>query len=546
MEKYNFISLGIPGEAPATTDTNEKGEFVLTSLRDEMNHWLWVWAPGHTPKLVNDAIAGQPGAPIDLKPAQPIKGKITGKLDRLKDRDAQGNPVVRYRNYINVGARTYRNSYEAKLTIKDDAAFFEIPNPNPGTVTLDVPPKEINVAVGYSTDLVVIDIPEESAPVPTRPFIVRFEGPEGEPAPEGTYSIYYHPVDRAPRLPSNSLPIVKGEVKIDVPTPTFIYPNYQQKNIPGFLVAPNPQVDVPAGDEPIIMTIPVQPAGAVHGRFLAEEGAALGAGGVTLVTVKAPEKAPVANPAQQSVTRKGRYLLTPLPFGGTYRVFGRVGSRFALSPEFTLDAGQPISEIDLQFAKGITVGGQLLGPDGKPVPDIEVMFEYSPSDEHAALRTAKTNRDGKFTLENVDPELPGKVRLLVTPGKSTQGLLLKNFKPTAEPVDLKLKAGVTAKGVLLNDTTGKPIGNRRVYLAAKDPEATYRGGISATTDAQGKFSFENVEPVTYRVTIENSMPAGTTFNRGQPIAPESPIELLLVGGQENAAEIRVVLWPQRD
>jgi len=110
----------------------------------------------------------------------------------------------------------------------------------------------------------------------------------------------------------------------------------------------------------------------------------------------------------------------------------------------------------------------------------------------------------------------------------------------ANPVAEQKKEPAKLEGRVANSVTGEPV--RKVTLTLRSisfvPGST---GVSATSDAEGRFSFENVEPGTYRLSgerpgfVRQSYGARSSFSSGTPLS---------VSAGQNIKDLDFKLTPQ--
>jgi len=334
-----------------------------------------------------------------------------------------------------------------------------------------------------------------------------------------------------------------------VHVPTSI--SYRQGDIIGYVIAnKHDTIEVPDGTEPFVVSIPAEPAGAIHGNLTNDDGSPfLNRVYARVIAIKEPPRRELLHSLDSARSNSGQYLLSPVPLEGTYRVMAMFESRFAVSDEITVDAEHPIHTANLRFAKGITLAGSIVGPDDKPAAGIEVQLLVNILDRTSHGNTITTDREGKFRFDQIDPDLPASFTLHIKPGQTTRAHVLNKFTPNATPMEIKLEPGLSARGKIIDDSTGKPVAHKRISL---DPVtygiATYPWSIMTTADANGEFSFANLEPTQYRIRVDNSYPPGTTITKNANGSttyhyPPNHTEPKLEAGQEDVCEVRVMLPP---
>ena len=274
---------------------------------------------------------------------------------------------------------------------------------------------------------------------------------------------------------------------------------------------------MPEGADPFIISVKADPAGAIYGKVLDENGRPFTPYFyVSMDTVK--ESPEVTNQRRPSMLQPdnvddqtGKYLMSPLPLGGVYRLMASSGKgRFVVSAPVELDAAHPIQEVNLKFAAGVTLAGKVVGPKGEPVTGVGVDLHFivrEVSAEYGAA--AQTDREGKYVFEHVDPGA-GDYTLTIGPGQQTQGLQIKPLVPTGKPVDITVKAGLTARGKIIDVETGKAMGNERVSLQPAADDAKRRPisvGDRGGHESAGRIRARGLEDLTYVVSVSNTYAA---------------------------------------
>jgi 5-hydroxyisourate hydrolase-like protein (transthyretin family) len=97
----------------------------------------------------------------------------------------------------------------------------------------------------------------------------------------------------------------------------------------------------------------------------------------------------------------------------------------------------------------------------------------------------------------------------------------QNTQPLGETSEEKLKQQAKLQGQVLNQVTGEPV--RKANLTLK-PEA---GGtnLKATTDNEGKFTIENIDPGRYTLSGERQGFVTQNYGSGRASGPGTPIDL---------------------
>ena len=87
----------------------------------------------------------------------------------------------------------------------------------------------------------------------------------------------------------------------------------------------------------------------------------------------------------------------------------------------------------------------------------------------------------------------------------------------------------------------------RIYPSGNFAQARFKENIHTTSDALGEFRFDNLEPMEYRVWIEEAMPKGTVIiPNGEGYSfryPNGVTHFSLMGGAVDPALWEVELYP---
>ncbi|MCL2645761.1 MAG: hypothetical protein FWD61_02005 [Phycisphaerales bacterium] len=543
-------SWGFPSQRLTTTDNT--GHFALTELRDDCTYRIYVSHPKYASQLL--VIKAGQALNIALESPQPITLEVRA--------DPGGMPrEVDVRNSIAMSENSYtEHRITLPVTVDEQGVGRAVlANPPPSKVTFQLLRDSQSVTAQPGKDAVVsMDLRAASKP-PTRPVIIRITVPQNAPPAAGTLGANI-------RFPANTpakyhdLKITNNEARMDAPVPCQF--GFSAPTLLGYRVAEkSDQYDIPASDEPFVITLEAQPAGAIHGRVTGPDGKPWEPYFyASLITVqKSPDLASNEwNLLNDNVnSRLTSYLLSPVPLNGRYRVACSAGAMFAISDEIVLDAEHPIADIPLTFAPGVTVSGTLRNPDNTPAINIELTlsYEYNIANSSSSFNSSsiRTDREGRFAFEHVNPELSipgGYYNLRVTPGLTTQGILRK-ITPSQEPLSITLETGHVIRGTATDSNTGKPLANVRILawpVYNKHPILKYLGCTETTTNAKGEFEFRNLENISFSISVQNHYPEDSKVTR----QPDGSIHSITLGSwptakadQAEPVIIRAILNPSR-
>ena len=243
--------------------------------------------------------------------------------------------------------------------------------------------------------------------------------------------------------------------------------------------------DAEAGDLQEI-TIDVQPAGAVSGRIVDDNGEPVSASVSCRYKYRTPQShisSQLANHFQSD--SKGNFLLTPIPIGA--KVIVKAGERFnpAVSDEVLIEVSKPVVDVQLQTAAPVKAKVRVIDDQGKPIYGSELTVSLTGHGSWSG--SLVTDAKGECEISPLHPTWDYTVEA------EPKRYVKKNIDLVqGETNILQLEQGAELRGQLL-DKDGNPVPNQRVYAMFKNPRSSQ--GLSTwidadrLTDSDGRFEF---------------------------------------------------------
>ena len=556
------------------SESDSDGIMIVDQMRDDMKYTVAISAEGYGTFGISNLEAGMPEREVRLHKPITVSGKITGDLTQLrKDRSSPDKFTLRYRNPL--GGEEASTASILSSTV-DAEGRFVINDIVRGVIEFDLPGSESRqrITVKDSMDDVELQIAapqpkpqSDIAIVPMRDVVLRLKGVNKTVA-RGFLRVSWFGAEPGLSQPGKDVPFVDNQVKLSVPVGVPL--RYEAHSMVGYFVELKGQsVNIEPGSRAQVIDIPAEPAGAVHGQLIGVDGQPAASGFINaypasvswLESWKGDAKS--LNPSSQS---GGSKFFRSLPFGGTYVVFGRMtnadGLQWAVSEPFTIDGAHPVKQLDLQLQAGKPVTIRLQGQDGSPITAADVEFTISMKCEGItgtssfSLNTF-TDSDGIARFASAMPEesvgpltITGRVSMSNVPGHIGRSAELSELSKRDGTYQLSLQPAVSASGILVDAATGRPVPNAsiRVY-PANFQTAIFKENIRTTSDAEGKFCFDSLEPIEYTGHVDGAAIKGTKITMlpggGYQMKPPSnePTRLSIVGGVSQPVTWEVELVP---
>ena len=497
--------------------TDAAGAFTVNQLCSGAPSFLGVSAPGHASTIL-DIIPGKTSnLEVRLGPELIVRGQVIGSLAGLQIID---------RNYCL--ARNFSEKFDdhsfgfqewVRVQVTNGVTTFQFTNraAGPATLTSQGGYREEREVVAPVADWVV-NLDEarktEAKFVPKREVVFRFQHPSGVP-PCGTVEVSIPDCLEINHLTAHmqEMQITNGEVHVPIAIGgrTSIEPKHMIGywfNRSGNWTSPTGEhgdwlsIEVMNGPGPLVLDIPLIPAGAIYAAACNADGTP--AGGV-FFGVTELKRAPGRD--QNSLEMGDNYsspaprhwVSGPLPLGGKYQIHAWRENAFCVSAPVTLTEANPDAEVKLQFAPGKAFIGVVLNPDGRPVPAAELKVSFKLPDGHGfGLKSVSTDRRGRFQLADLTPDLGEYTIEPMVPEKMDE-LVKLDF--AAQPQLIHLRPGRSLGGRVVEAGTGLAITG--VEVRALDFDRNQLPMLTTRTDENGRFAFSTLGEVNYTLYVED-------------------------------------------
>jgi len=497
-------SFGWDDEQRILARTGSEGRFAADQLRRDSRYWIGVSAPGHESFMFGGIVAGETNLLARLGPELVVHGRVTGNLDAAKD--SRGRPDVRY-TVIDPESGVHNGRFAAS-SLKDGVLQFEFTNRVAGPVELHVAgfsfDREVDAPVA-DWHIELTNGPATTGPAKMRQIVIRFRHPSG--APEGAIDATVPcPPDNPGSYYHKQIAIQKGEARLELPVGAPFIEFAPDRRTMGYwferiFMATN----IPDGDSPMVIEVPVIPAGIIIARARNTDGTPAEN---LLFSVDVLKPSPLVekpnalydfNDSFSDNEGPRQFISPPMPLGGTYRVVGWRGNAFCFSGPIHLTEEKPEAEVNLQFPAERSLEGRVVDANGKPVRGADVAGTFSLDNHSFGLKPTFTDEKGHFQLEHA------------TPGGGTYSLEICNcagwsseryqVDPAHQPLLIRLKPALKITGVVVESGTGFVIPSVEIRawdVAGNLPNATTHA------DAEGHFEFNTLGDATYQLLVEGA------------------------------------------
>lgn len=474
---------GNPLQTEPSGFTNDEGIFLFDFIPDDERWAVVVAAEDYTVDLVRGLAAGGGTRVVEL--ARPTTRAIRILLPpHLAERRRLPVAISEFYSLANTSATLRTDT--PNIEVRDGAVELEFINLTEGELTVSLR-AERSWETLYRAPLAevpgekVIDLRESTVgrQQEERQVVVKLVNRSAEEPVTGNILVrrYEASLDsQAPRTWGiESIEVVDGQITFSLPVSNEF--QLQPIGLSGFWFE-SKRWEVPLGEEPFEVEIPVKPGGAIAGQ-LRWNGSSEGRG--FTLGLNSPEvddhllRMTLNDSLQlsdyQISTKPVEIFVQPLPLDVELQLVFATGI-FRDVFSFTLTEEEPILEFDWALAKPIQPTGRVVDAKGDPVGGIPFMVRAIVEEEgnrtvSNSSALLKSQSDGTFELPELVPE--GAVRWeLEVPIRSRYQPLLQTFDPRDGVVEVRLEKGMELVGRLVDATTGEGIDG--IQIGAGSPE----------------------------------------------------------------------------
>ncbi len=504
--------------------TDAMGRFSLSQLRGDSKYIFRVSAPGHASIIQQDITAGKSNLVIQLEPELVVRGRLTGNLDQLETQGRNKSPYLSFNWGYRVNESGHSFSSIVPVRREGGVGYFTITNPIAGIIDLTIGKQKIQRLVEAAIDDWEIEITNAApeTPIARRTVVLQFTGTSGVP-PRGTIkTVMPEESGKQNYYVNREVEIHDGQAKVEVPVGGRFEYEPSRTTVGYWFQRDWQGVTVPPGSTPLVIKVPVIPAGAIQATARNTDGTPSSDLMFSLQEIKrSPLVTNTGGITYESDSRTSdsgprRYVSGPLPLGGTYQLVGWRGNSFCLSKTVTLTDESPLQELQLQFSPTRAIEGVLLSTNGQPIAGIDVGGSWLLEGHGFGLKACLTDWDGHFRLEDATPNL-GKYVLQISgiPHHRSTSVTV-DFKRL--PLKIQLEPGLILSGTVKENGTGNIIPDAEVRVFEVGGGAVQE---KTKTDAAGHFEFTTLSDTTYFIYVQG----GNMVSQNQVRPGKKPITL---------------------
>ncbi len=421
---------------------DDTGRFVLDTLNENWTTYVYVSAPGYAPTSLEATI----GKPMEVRLDRGIR--IAGRIRAGERVSTKGMRVIADYSLQTGPQSAFGHQVEQALDSTQPEPTFSFDHLPRGSDSVSISVANRSIRLSGHTDHVdlVIDLasttpgPRDTkegvvalGPVPRRQVILTIRPPANEPAPDGEIEFDYRAQglnreDNTSR-PLPLVPVRNGRIELELAVPNRL--EITQARLPGYTPSIR-SLEVPEGQTPLTLDLPLVPAGAIRGRLIDAHGRPLPGWFLSCApddTSAAQPRVTRGNPfwGEPRTNAAGGFLAGGLPLDRGYVFVAHREFFYATSDLVRLSGREPVQEIEWRLAQPAAFLGRLIGPDGAPVSraKITLAFESRTGDRFGNGAVILSENDGRFEIPGINPAEAAGYELVVTAAEPWQPLVFR-------------------------------------------------------------------------------------------------------------------------
>jgi len=189
------------------------------------------------------------------------------------------------------------------------------------------------------------------------------------------------------------------------------------------------------------------------------------------------------------------------------RIIAKTGASLIVTDPIKLTTERPIRELNFSMPTDSVLQGQVEYPEGTPASNKLVNLKRSVSYGRRSWSTdgGKTITDARrqFEIKGVNPDALEFYELRITACRGYQDIR-QEIRSIKKRMRIVLKEGKAVTGVLLDEESGLPIADARVYARTTDQRKVVNA--DKKTNLYGEFHFSKLERREYNLGVKNISP----------------------------------------
>jgi 5-hydroxyisourate hydrolase-like protein (transthyretin family) len=494
---------------PTVATTDAEGRFQLNELSDRWHYVLLIDSERWGRAIVQGVAAGKQET-VTIGPRLDLRGQITGPLEEL-ERNRQGPYVVVFQQaeYRTDRPRTSTVYEKVPVRIEDGVGKFAYSRLMPGEVAIRAGEHLAKTSVGAETPSATVSI-DLAEPVPVeesvrRQVVFQFVRDSQPIAIDGRVLVLGHVVEGNEHSVSETLSVADGRLAVEVAVPGHV--QCRPQGMVGWYFEEVSE-GVGGGGGPVRIDVPVVPAGAIQGRAALPSEYPVGELVSASVLARWEDETQRFRNRQHSISAtvdgEGRFFLTPVPLGAQCSVKLTAGHNVQVSELFTLEAAEPLREVDLRLPSPVSAVVEVVDPQGRPVPDlpVDLCWEQSGAGGHV-WSGSSTDREGRMVIPDVNAEVPQyHVKI---PSRRNWQIVLAPLRVDGSTTRIQLERGEELTVTAIDEATGLPVPGVEIYAQRYPTSTTHFAPnlfeAEARTDAAGKARLSNLPDTKVRVGL---------------------------------------------